>query len=383
VAAERVEIVVVGAGIVGLATAWQLARRGHEVLVLEQDAVGHARGSSHGASRVFRQGYDDPDYVDMAVAALPRWAELEDAAGDAHLYTRTGALVGGPGMAGVRAALEAAGVACEVLDEREARRRHPEVALAGPVLFEPDAGVLAADRCLAGCVRAVRAAGGAVREHTRVSAVDEDGGAVELTTAAGAVRARVAVLCCGAWAPELLAPAGVTFPFVVTREQIGYVAPRDPAGALALASVPVVIEWGEPAHYGLPTPALGWYKLAEHGTGPPVDAGDARRSLAPDPAVGARLARAAARLLPGFTPELVASETCLYDNPPDRDFILDRRGHLVVGAGTAGHGFKFAPLLGEALADLALGGDPPVPRTRFSLARPALRTANARLKRPR
>ena len=103
-------------------------------------------------------------------------------------------------------------------------------------------------------------------------------------------------------------------------------------------------------YYGLPTPALGWYKLAEHGTGSAVDPADEHRSLAPDPAVRDRLAAVAARILPGFRSEPVAQETCLYDNTPDRDFILDRRGRLVVGAGTSGHGFKFAPLLGAALA---------------------------------
>src|SRR2546423_11120573 len=124
--AEEVEVVVVGAGVVGLATGWQLARAGHEVSVLEQDAVGHARGSSHGASRVFRLGYDDPDYVAMAAASAPLWRELEEESHDSDLLTITGALVAGPGMPGVRQALVAAGVACDELDEREARRRHPE-----------------------------------------------------------------------------------------------------------------------------------------------------------------------------------------------------------------------------------------------------------------
>jgi sarcosine oxidase len=379
VGAQQVEVVVVGAGVVGLATGWRLARAGHEVSVLEQDAVGHARGSSHGASRVFRLGYDDPDYVSMAAASAPLWRELEQESGDAGLLTPTGALVAGPGMPGVQRALTAAGVACDELDEREARRRHPELALSGPVLWEPSAGVLAADRCLAALVRALTAAGGELRERARVLAAADDGRGVTLTTSEGRVRAGVAVLCCGAWAPELLRPLGVTFAMVATREQIAYVAPTAPGGDLA----PVFIEWGEPSYYGLPTPARGWYKLAEHGTGPAVDPTDERRSLAPDPVVAARLRAAAARILPGFRSEPVAHETCLYDNTPDRDFIVDRHGRLVVGAGTSGHGFKFAPLLGEALASLALGQRPPVPLHRFSLSRPALARGGIALDRPR
>ena len=380
--AEHIEVAVVGAGVVGLATGWRLARAGHDVAVLEQDAVGHARGSSHGASRVFRHGYDDPDYVAMAAASLPLWRELEQESNDPGLLTVTGALVAGPGMRGVQRALAGAGVACEELDDREARRRHPEVALSGPVLWEPAAGVLAADRCLAALVRALAAAGGELREKTRVLAVADDDHGVTLTTSEGTVRATVAVLCCGAWAPELLRPVGVRFAMVATREQVAYLVPA--AGRRPGApEVPVFIQWDEPSYYGLPTPARGWYKLAEHGTGPAVDPTDEQRSLAPDPVVAGRLRAAATRFLPGFRSEPLAEETCLYDNTPDRDFIVDRQGHLVVGAGTSGHGFKFAPLLGEALACLALGQPPPVPRHRFSLRRPALARGGVALDRPR
>jgi sarcosine oxidase len=283
-------------------------------------------------------------------------------------------------MPSVQQALAAADVPHDELDEREARRRHPELALSGPVLWEPTAGVLAADRCLTALVRALTASGGEVREQTRVLSVADHDDGVTLATPAGSLRATVAVLCCGAWAPELLRPLGVTFGMVATREQIAYVAP---VGGGVLPEVPVFIEWGEPSYYGLPTPTRGWYKLAEHGTGPAVDPTDARRSLTPDPVVGGRLRAAAARILPGFGSEPVAHETCLYDNTPDRDFIVDRHGRLVVGAGTSGHGFKFAPLLGEALACLAVGKRPPTPRERFALRRPALTRGDIGRDRPR
>jgi sarcosine oxidase len=286
-------------------------------------------------------------------------------------------------MAGVRRAFTAAGVACDELDEREARRRHPELALSGPVLWEATAGVLAADRCLAALVRVLTAAGGELRERTGVLAIVDDDRGVTVTTSDGSVRAAVVVLCCGAWAPELLRPIGVRFEMVATREQIAYVTPDGVTDRAHDSLVPVFIEWDEPSYYGLPTPGRDRYKLAEHGTGPAVDPTDARRSLAPDPLVASRLRAAAARILPGFRSEPVAHETCLYDNTPDRDFIVDRHGRLVVGAGTSGHGFKFAPLLGEALACLALGRTPPVPRARFSLRRPALAGGGAALDRPR
>jgi sarcosine oxidase len=165
------------------------------------------------------------------------------------------------------------------------------------------------------------------------------------------------VLCPGPWSSSWLA-----LPTFATLEHVAYVRRADGPQP----ELPVFIAHGRPAAYGLPTPALDAYKVALHHAGIPTTADDARDV---DADAVAAIADATRRWLPGFDPEPVRVETCIYDNTADEDFVLDRHGRVVVGAGTSGHGFKFGPLFGELLADLATGATPSIPLDRFARAR--------------
>ena len=187
---------------------------------------------------------------------------------------------------------------------------------------------------------------------------------MSIETDADDIDADVVIAACGSYAPELLGPLGIDVPLMPTQEVIAYFRPK--GGSLPDA-LPVINDLGAEQRYGLPTRSLGFYKFAEHGTGPRIDPRD--RDPSPDPANVERLARAAVDYLPGFDPEPVDVETCVYENTPDRDFVIDRRGRVVVGTGFSGHGFKFAPLVGRLLADLALDRDAAV-RPVALLARP-------------
>jgi sarcosine oxidase len=170
-------------------------------------------------------------------------------------------------------------------------------------------------------------------------------------------------VCAGPRAGGLLATAGIAVPSAATMEQVGYLA----SGAEPAAVPPIFVAHGGEHPYGLPVPGAPLYKIGFHQSGPGVDPG--AQPQGPDPVLTARLAGLARRYLPGLGPELVRTERCVYDNSPDEDFIVDRAGRVVVGCGTSGHGFKFGPLLGEWLADLAAGrGDGP-PSPRFALGR--------------
>jgi sarcosine oxidase len=142
-----------------------------------------------------------------------------------------------------------------------------------------------------------------------------------------------------------------------------------------MVTLPVFIEWGDDMIYGLPVPGGGahggTYKVSHHTPGTALDGFDPTdpAPFSDDPSLLAALSGAVARLLPSLDPEPVATERCVYDNSADTDFVLDRVGHVVVGCGTSGHGFKFGPLLGEFLADLADGTDAPVDLGRFGLQR--------------
>jgi sarcosine oxidase len=335
---ERTEVVVIGGGLLGLSAARALRARRRDVLVLERETVGHARGGSKGASRIFRLGYLDPRYVRMAMDARPLWKELEAETG-CRLLEPTGQLTFGAGMHALRRAMNDAGAPVRAMPAAEVHERFPDLAVPGDALFEPESAVIDAAATLAALRRVVD---DAIREHMPVTDIVDDGRRVRVTTQDGDVEAGVAVVCPGPWSAKVLALD--TF---ATLEHVAYVRHRESEHP----PMPIFIEFADPAVYGLPAPAMGAFKLALHHAGPVVDPD--RTSLDPRAEHVDAIVRAAARLLPTFDPAPVHVETCMYDNTASEEFVLERRGRVVVGAGTSGHGFKFGPLLGERLADLA------------------------------
>jgi sarcosine oxidase len=340
--ARDAEVIVVGAGVMGLAAARALARRGRDVLVLEQFALGHDRGSSHGTTRIFRLSYPEEAWVRLAQESLPLWRELEAEAG-LTLLERTGSLDFGDWEAN-RAALAAAGVPSEVLDAAEVEARFPLVAAREPALFQPDGGFLHAAQAQDAFAAAAAAAGTRLLEGGRVARLEPAVDGVLVETADAVFRAGAAVVTAGAWARRLLAPLGIDLPVVTTRETVSYygLAPDGP--------VPSVIDLagGRHARYALAAPGVG-LKAGLHMTGAPADPDEPG---APDAALAAGTAAWVARQFRGATP-LDRLETCLYTTTADERFVLERHGRVVVGSPCSGHGFKFAPATGRRLAALA------------------------------
>lgn len=349
------DVAIVGAGLLGLAAARSLMAAGRDVVVLEQAAIGHAGAGSKGSCRIFRLGYPDPGYVTAARLAGQLWREMEAQAGQQILWPAPH-LTFGPQLAQVHDAMRAAGAPAELLTAQAAARRFPAIAIGGPALLETESAVIAADTALA-----VLAAGaGPVRIGVQVTGIADDGRQVTLRTTAGIVTARVGIVTAGPWTAGLLA-GSVRVPSRPTLQQAAYLAPASTA-----QDTPIFICHGGQSPYGLPVPGSDRYKIGIHASGPAVDPD--RQDQSPDPALADQLAAIARQYLPGYTPEPVAAERCVYDNAPDEDFILDRVGNLVLGSGTSGHGFKFGPLFGSWLAALASGsGD--MPPARFRLAR--------------
>lgn len=362
---------VVGAGLLGSATACALASRGVPVMLFEQFGLGHDRGSSHGATRIFRFSYRDPYYVRMAVLASEAWDRLAAEAGE-DLLIRTGGLDAGPGAQDCAAALAECGVGHAWLTGGQVRDAYPGIA-ARPgerMLFQPDSGVCLAGRTVAALQRLARRDGASVRAGTPVLGIEARGDEVLLSTAAGEVTARSAVITAGPWAQGMLAGALPQAPrLTVTVQQVRYFAPRDPAAAW-----PTLIEWQPEGLVWYAVPEAGGapgMKVAAHIPGRPVDPRDGPFTEL-DAALEAEAAQYVRDRLPGVDPAGLGAETCLYTMTADEDFLLDRVGPLVIGGGCSGHAFKFGPLLGEFLAALALGQDIPVSRERFALRRPSL-----------
>lgn len=351
---ERVDVVVVGAGAMGSATAWWLAGRGHDVVVLEQFDRGHDRGSSHGGSRIFRLAYPDPHYVRLAREALPLWRALEDDARRPLLDVTGGVDHGTPSaVAQVAAAMEAEGVAHEWLGGEAAAERWPGMRFDRAVLFQPDAGRCRAAETVTACQDRALIDGAAMRFGVGPATVDVGPGD-GVTVRAGEEEwwSRVAVVTVGAWLAPVLADlsAGTAMPpLTVTLEQVQHFAPIDPTSRW-----PSFLHHrdGGPLVYGLETPAEG-VKVDEHHAGRVIDpTGGERRA---DEARRAAMADYVAAWFPGLDPTPVHTATCLYTTTPTEDFVIDRIGPIVIGSPCSGHGFKFVPLLGRMLADLADG----------------------------
>ncbi len=356
--------IVVGAGLLGLSAARALSGRGREVTVLDQAEIGHEGAGSKGSCRIFRFGYADARYVAMVGRARDLWQELEDESGRQILLPAP-QLSFGDQLPAVQEAMRAAGAPCELLSAGQAAERFPGIAAGGPVLLETQSCVTAADQAL----QALAAAVPDIRTGVTVTALADDGRRVQVSTDSGTICGRAVIVCAGPSTSRLLATAGIAVPAAATLEQVAYLAPAPAARPPGQPppQMPIFICHGARAPYGLPVPGSDLYKIGIHQSGALADPAHQGRDA--DGGLTAELARLAREILPGCSPDPVATERCIYDNSPDQDFILDRAGNVVIGSGTSGHGFKFGPLLGEWLANLAAGRPDDLPGARFSLAR--------------
>jgi sarcosine oxidase len=338
------EIIIAGAGIAGLATAHALRRAEREVVLLEQFHAGHARGSSHGATRIFRLAYPDPAWVRLAQEALDGWRELEVESG-----TELVALVGLVELVrdlseSSQQALASCGVDCRVLDAAEAQRECGLQVPAGfSALLQADAGIVYAEHA-----HAAFAADLTVAERVRVTGIADLGEAVRLDTSEGALEASAVVVTAGPWARALLQTAGIELDVRATRETVAYFEPATPELLPAVAEFQT--DARRHAFYALHDPAYG-LKAGLNGSG---GATDPDRDEGPDEAIVEQIAAWVATRFPLEHPEPVHAETCLYTNTTDESFVLERQGRVVVGSACSGHGFKFMPVVGERLAELAL-----------------------------
>jgi sarcosine oxidase len=339
---QRFDVIVVGAGVMGASAARSLAHAGRKVLLLDQFRIGHKRGSSHGPARIFRLSYPELEYVWMAQEALALWRELEQESGRA-LLTTTGGLDVGPEVDANAGALEEGDIQFRFITPGDAGDRWPfmDLSHADQILFQPDAGVLSADDAVRAFASGAMRSGAIVFEETPVQEMDVDGDAATIKAAGQHFSADTVVVTAGAWAKSLLEDVDINLPVRPTRESVAYwnLGDRPPA----------LVEWGDPSVYSLWSPVYG-LRAGEHIAGPDTDPDEQGRVN--DESIR-RLKDWIAPRFPGIDPEPVHTETCLYTNTDDERFILERHGRVVVGSPCSGHGFKFAPVIGKRLADLA------------------------------
>jgi sarcosine oxidase len=312
----------------GLAAGRALMRRGHEIVVYEQYRFGHDRGSSHGRSRIFRLAYGEEEYVRLAQESLGLWREVETETGETLLELNGLLEIVTTLEESTASTLDACGVEWHRLEAGEAERRYPVHVPDGSfAVLQPEAGIVRADKALEAFARDLD-----VRYETRVDPDDLD--------------AEVVVVTAGPWVNELLEEP---LPVKVTRETVCYFRPENGR------TIPSLVSFKPGSHthdmYSLADPVHG-LKVGAHHAGPEVDPNEDGE---PEPRLIEQIANWARDTYRLAEPDPVAAETCLYATTPDETFILERRGRLVIGSPCSGHGFKFAPAIGERLADLATG----------------------------
>ena len=320
--------------------------------MVDQFEAGHDRGSSHGATRIFRLAYRDPAYLRLAVDSLDWWRRLEAESGDV-LLEQSGQLDHGDpaAIAQIIVNLESAGLAAEVLDPNEATQRWPGMRFDRAVVHSPDGGRVFAARTLAALHRQAAVHGAELSFGERVESIeqvdDDDGSHVVVRTERREVVARTVVIAAGSWVNELL-PAGVALAsFTTSIETPVHFRPRDSG----LGGAPMV--WPSFLHHASDSAgelSFAAYGLESPGEGVKVGCDDA-------PGVEAVIDYVR-RWHPGLDPEPVSSTQCRFTNTPDERFVIDRFGPIVVCSPCSGHGFKFTAIIGDLVADLCDGVAP-------------------------
>jgi glycine/D-amino acid oxidase-like deaminating enzyme len=320
---------VVGAGVFGLSAGRALVRAGYQVTIFEQFEVGTPLASSSGASRIFRLSHDDPEDVRLARRAIDAWRSV-----DPELLIFNGLLEWGEGAQASADAMHECGVDHVWLEPAEAARRFPEARFDTPVLWQPEAGVIRADAAVRRLAVELD-----VREGVRVEDPRE-------------LEADVVVIAAGPWLSRFL-----DFPLSPRFEEVAYFAgvPEDR---------PAIRQHGGGSAYGLVTPGTG-YKLALLAPEEEFDPDAPEREVRSGQID--QIVRFAQNRFPGIDPRPRHTEGCLYTLTPDDRFILDQVDGLIVCGGDCGHGFKFGPLVGQLVADLAEGRPLPSETARFRL----------------
>ncbi len=371
----RFDVVVIGLGVMGSAALHRLAVQGVRVLGIEQYEPGHDRGSSHGATRIIRLGYfEHPSYVSLLRDVYPLWQELEAKAGRRLLHITGIAEIGRPESELVRGTLAAArqhALPHDILDADALMRRYPAFRVPSDfvAVVQPDGGVLEAEPALLGLVQLARAGGAVIRTNEAVRAIEPHPGGVRVLTGNDVIETSAVIVTAGARVKALL--PDLPAPLRVTRQVLAWFEPREPA-MLSHDRFPVfMIESAYGFHYGFPMDPQRGVKLGKHHhLDETVDPDNYDRTVSPRDERAIRVALET--YIPAADGKLVASTTCLYTMAPDGDFIIDALPgwpQVVIGSPCSGHGFKFAPLIGEILADLATKGETSRDISRFRLAR--------------
>ena len=370
------DVIVIGAGSMGASTCWHLARMGQRVLGLDRYEVPHTFGSHHGHSRMIRMSYfEHPDYVPLLKRSYELWGELEVGSNHQILIPTGGLYMSPPNGLIVSGCVKAArehDLSHELLDHETLRRQFPQFTVPEDYsgYYESVAGVLMVKPALETFIEQTRLLGGEILGDQRVLSWRAEGDSVCVRTDTETYHAGRLVITSGAWAGELVCDLGL--PLQVTRQTMFWIQPAEShSNQIGLSPSWFIESAPGKGLYGFPPlPGREGMKLADHSPGKDCHAETVNRECCSEDWAAFR--PLGARFLSQTLKEPLAMEACLYTSTPDGHFVLDQHPEyesVTFGAGFSGHGFKFAPVVGEILAQFAMEGETRFPVRFLSLNR--------------
>jgi sarcosine oxidase len=368
------DVVVCGLGVMGSAALYHLARRGARVLGIDRFKTGHDRGSSHGETRIIRLAYfEHPSYVPLVRRAYELWRELETEAARKLLHITGIAEIGPPDGELVNGTLDAArlhDIPHDLLAAPELMRRYQgfQVPPHYVGVVQPDGGFLQAEASVQALLTLAQEHGAEIRFGEPLRAIEPLDGKARVITDNAAIEAGSVIVAAGPWTSSMF--PGSNLPLRVTRQVLAWFAPKVAAEFTPERFPVFLLESAHGIHYGFPTFGTGFKVAKHHHRDEAVDPETYDRCVSAEDE--ALIRAAVADHLPGANGPLVDARTCLYTIAPDGDFIVDRlpgADSIIVASPCSGHGFKFAPVIGEVLADLASGLPPRHDISRFRIGR--------------
>lgn len=346
---EEVDVVVIGGGVVGAATARALARGRASVALLERFSLDMARGSSRGTARIVAPfAYPDRSYLAMGLRAMEQWKRLESAYRKQFL-DMPGALLVGSIVGDLASALSEAGGRMELLSARVVEERFAIRGLSPePILYQPDAGVIRADRARDALLSSASEMGVKLSQDERVVSLEGNGDGVKVVTTRARWWCRRAIVTAGPWTRDLLGQTGIDLPLDVSSQTVAYYEPP-----VHSRKLPALIEFDGEQPYALLDP-VGGLKVSLHRRGPKADPDEPWE--VEDTGALTRIERWARSRFAGIGKHRSYVEACFYTNTPDERFVLKREGPIVIGSACNGQGFIVAPESGESLARIARSG---------------------------
>ena len=371
---KHFDVIVLGVGSMGSSTCFYLAKQGQNVLGLEQFDIPNEHGSHGGQSRIIRKAYfEHPDYVPLMIRAYEKWKDLESLTGS-RVYYDTGLLYAGKKdnalVQGVRESATKYRIRVDEVSGAEAKKQFPQFAIPEEydILFEPDAGFLLPAKCISLFTEEAKKLGADIRINQKVKSWEEEGNKIIVKTENEEFTCSKLVITAGPWVSKIIPELASTLK--VTRQVLSWVEPESTEN-FTLGKFPcwMIVEGDDKGcYYGFPVlppenfEGPSGLKLAYHFPGMVTDPDNITRNT--DCSDESNLISALNKFIPKGYKSTIELKTCIYTNTPDEDFIIDfLPGHenIVVATGFSGHGFKFASVVGEIIADLAIKGNTDLP----------------------